>query len=269
METFTIINGRARLAAQVTGTGSAVVLLHAGVADQRMWQTTCEALSSEFRCITFDRRGFGETTSPDEPFQSIDDLQAVLHYFGCSGAHLIGSSQGGRIAIDCALANPKSVKSLVLVAPAVTGAPFPAKYALPVQQLLEELEQAEIAQDFDRMNAIEAHLWLDGPLSDEFRVSGPSRDLFLAMNGKALRQIPMTQEKIRPSAFEHLHSLSHPTLVICGDADFQHIQEHSRLIAGTLADAQFLVIPNCAHLPNLEQPKEFNNSVLKFLISQR
>ena len=128
----------------VTGEGACVVLLHAGVADRRMWRTTCETLSDKFKCIAYDRRGFGDSTSPDEPFRSIDDLDAVIQHFGCDGAHLIGSSQGGRIAIDYALAKPKRVLSLVLVAPALSGALVPSSYPPTVQLLMDELEQAEV-----------------------------------------------------------------------------------------------------------------------------
>ena len=113
--------------ADVTGAGACVVLLHAGVADRRMWRTTCEALSGKFKCIAYDRRGFGDATSPDEAFRSIDDLDAVIRHFGCERAHLIGSSQGGRIAIDYALAKPENVLSLVLVAPALSGAVVPSQ----------------------------------------------------------------------------------------------------------------------------------------------
>ena len=98
----------------VTGEGACVVLLHAGVADRRMWRTICEALSGKFKCIAYDQRGFGDSTSPDEAFRNIDDLDAVIRHFGCERAHLIGSSQGGRIAIDYALAKPENVLSLVL-----------------------------------------------------------------------------------------------------------------------------------------------------------
>ncbi len=217
--------------ADVTGAGACVILLHAGVADRRMWHTTCEALSGKFKCIAYDRRGFGDATSPDETFRSIDDLDAVIRHFGCGRAHLIGSSQGGRIAIDYALAKPENVLSLVLVAPALSGAAVPSSYPPAIQRLMDELEQAEKKADFEKMNAIEAHMWLDGPLSSENRVTGPARDLFLDMNGRALRHAPLSKEQAAPSAAEQLHRLTQPAFVIWGDADFPHIKDRSRLIA--------------------------------------
>ena len=251
--------------ADVTGTGACVVLLHAGVADRRMWCTTCEALSGQFKCIAYDRRGFGDATSPDETYLSIDDLDAVIRHFGCERAHLIGSSQGGRIAIDYTLAKPENVLSLVLVAPALSGAPVPSSYPPAVQRLIEELEQAEEKADFVRVNAIEARMWLDGPLSSENRVTGPARDLFLDMNGWALRHAPLSREQAPPSAAAQLHRLTQPAFVIWGEADFPHIKDRSRLIADTIAGAQYLVMEDCAHLPNMEQPRQFDEAILGFL----
>jgi pimeloyl-ACP methyl ester carboxylesterase len=268
MEVLNLPIAGATLATEVAGMGPCVVMLHAGVADRRMWRTLCEVLSPKFRCITYDRRGFGESTAQDEAFRNVDDLDAVIRHFGCDGAHLIGSSQGGRIAIDYALANPKNVMSLVLVAPALSGAPIPSSYPVAIQRLISELEQAEAALDIERMNAVEAHMWLDGPLNAENRVVGPARELFLNMNGGALKHAPLTQEQSSPSATDQLHRLTHPTFVIWGDADFQHIQERSMLITNTLNDGRHLVMGECAHLPNLEQPTQFDNAVLEFLIEQ-
>lgn len=257
--------GGATLVADVTGEGACVVLLHAGVADRRMWRTTYEALSRKFKCIAYDRRGFGDSTSPDEAFRNIDDLDAVIQHFGCDSAHLIGSSQGGRIAIDYALAKPKSVLSLVLVAPALSGALIPLSYPPAIQLLMNELEQAEATADFEKMNAIEAHLWLDGPLSSKNRVVGSARDLFLDMNGRALKHAPLNREQPPPFAADQLHRLTHPTLVIWGDADFRHIRDRSRLIANTLPGARHLAMEECAHLPNMERPMQFDYAILEFL----
>ena len=265
MEVAALSIGGARLATDVAGEGACVVLLHAGVADRCMWRTTCEALSRKFKCIAYDRRGFGDSTSPDETFRNIDDLDAVIRHFGCDGAHLIGSSQGGRIAIDYALAKPKRVLSLVLVAPALSGASFPSNYPPAIQRLMDELEQSEATLDFEKMNAIEAHMWLDGPLNLENRVVGSARDLFLDMNGRALKHAPLNREQPAPSAVDQLHRLKHPAFVIWGNADFQHIKDRSRLIANTLPGARHLVMAECAHLPNMEQPTQFDAAVLEFL----
>jgi pimeloyl-ACP methyl ester carboxylesterase len=265
MREFSVPVGGASLRAVASGRGAGVIMLHAGVADRRMWRGTLAHLATDQLAAAYDRRGFGETTSPDEPFRHIDDLDAVLDHLGCARASLIGCSQGGRIAIDYALARPARVAALALGAPAVTGAPEPEHYPPEIGALLAELEEAEDREDLERVNTIEAHLWLDGPLSAEGRVGGEIRALFLDMNGRALRHPPLTQQQACPAAIDRLHEIDVPTYVIWGDLDFPHLQTQCRQIVQTIKGARSFAMEGCAHLPNLEQPGRFNQAVSAFL----
>ena len=259
--------GGATIVADVSGGGPCVVMLHAGVADRRQWHGVIEALSPRFRCIAYDRRGFGLTSAPDEEFRHIDDLEIILRIHGCQNAHLIGSSQGGRIAIDYALAYPGNVKSLVLVAPALSGSPPPPEYPADIAKLMDELGGAEAIVDFDRMNAIEAQLWLDGPLSPGGRVGTTIRDLFLDMNAIALRHQALTKELPCELALGNLHRISVPTLVIWGTADFPHVQQRAQLVSESIPGAERIVMPGLAHLLDLEEPARFISAVSGFLVN--
>jgi pimeloyl-ACP methyl ester carboxylesterase len=266
---FTIQNAGATLRGEAWGDGACAIFLHAGVADRRMWRSTLAALSGSHLGVAYDRRGFGETSAPDEVFRHIDDLDCVVRHFGCERPILIGSSQGGRVAIDYALAHPGQVAALILVAPALTGAPMLETYPPEIAGLLAELDAAETEGDLERINAIEAHMWLDGPLSLRNRIAGDIRHLFLDMNGKALRHAPLTLEQPCPSAVERLHSITAPVFVIWGGRDFPHIQQRSQWLANTIPGAQSLIMDGCAHLPNLEQPARFNAAIQAFLARNR
>lgn len=189
MKVVEVASGRATLAVAAAGDGIPVALLHAGVADRRMWRAQAEALAAAgFRAIAYDRRGHGDSLHADEAYSHVRDLVAVLDSTGRRmPAILVGCSQGGRIAIDAALAHPERVRGLVLVAPAVSGAPEPASFPPAIQAWIDRVDRAEATSDIDRINALEAHAWLDGPLAREGRVGGPVRELFLAMNEIALR----------------------------------------------------------------------------------
>lgn len=265
MEPFAVMSGGARLAGEAAGDGPCVVMLHAGVADRRMWRGAMAALSKTRRAIAYDRRGFGETVTPDEPFSHIDDLAAVLDCLDCARATLIGCSQGGRIAIDFALAHPERVDGLVLVASALSGAPPPGSYPSDIAALMVDLDDAEARGDLGRVNAIEAHLWLDGPRSLEGRVAGEARSLFLDMNGKALRHPPLTQERAAPSAFERRGEITAPSFVVVGDLDFPHIRARAQELAAAIPRAKSVTMAGCAHLPSLESPDAFNGIVAGFL----
>jgi pimeloyl-ACP methyl ester carboxylesterase len=254
---------------EVYGDGVCTIMLHAGVADRRMWRDTLACLARSHLAVAYDRRGFGETRSPDEPFRHIDDLDRVIEHFGCKRANLIGCSQGGRVAIDYVLAHPEKVAALVLVATAVTGMPAPQVYPPEIARLMADLDEAEEKRDLERVNAIEAHLWLDGPLSVEERVAGEARRLFLDMNGNALRQASLTREQSCPPALERVHSIAAPTYVVWGDQDFPHIQQRSQWLSSTIPGARSLIMDGCAHLPNLEQPVRFNATIEAFLAQNR
>ena len=143
------------------------------------------------KAIAYDRRGFGETHAEPEKFSSVADLMAVVDAVAeGQPAILIGCSQGGKIALDAALQHPTRVMGLVLIAPSVGGAPEPV-YSAEIKDTLAHQKAAEDAGDLDRVNVIKAHLWLDGPLAPEGRVTGEARQLFLDMNGIALRSPPV------------------------------------------------------------------------------
>jgi pimeloyl-ACP methyl ester carboxylesterase len=262
-DAFEIRAGAATLTGVHGGAGPALVFLHAGVADSRMWQAQLEELASAHHVIAPDRRGFGRTRRVEETFSHVADLARVLDALGVSSATLIGCSQGGRVAIDFALEHPARVDALVLVGTALSGAESPP-LPPPIAGLAARIGHAEAAGDLDAVNALEAHLWLDGPLEPEGRVGGAARALFLEMNAIALRAAPLGREEQPPPALPRLPALRIPTLVLCGDRDLPHIQDRSALIARTVPNARLQLLRGAAHLPNLEQPQEFTETLRAF-----
>src|SRR5690349_24464338 len=96
------------------GTGPAVLLLHSGVTDRRMWDPLVTALSHSFRVVRPDLRGFGDSPLPSEEYADADDLDVLLDHLGITDAAVVGSSFGGRVAPELATAHPGRVSSLVL-----------------------------------------------------------------------------------------------------------------------------------------------------------
>ena len=99
-------------------------------------------------------------------------------------------------------------------------------------------EAAEEGDDLDELNRIEAHAWLDGWAAPEGRVTGPARDLFLDMNGIALRAVDPGDEHPLPSAWDRLGEIAVPTLVLCGDLDVVCLPT-SRHLAAEIPGAGF------------------------------
>jgi pimeloyl-ACP methyl ester carboxylesterase len=260
-----ILSGSAALAADVIGSGSPVVFLHAAVCDSRMWRAQLDAVAATHLAIAYDRRGFGRTTSEQEDHSAVGDLLTVIDTVAKGApAILVACSQGGRVALDAALLHPARIRGLVLISPSVSGAPDPL---LPpeIQMLVADQKTAEAAGDLDRVNTIKAHLWLDGPLQPDGRVAGSARQLFLDMNGIALRAAPVGASLDTVMALPRLGEIAAPALVICGDADFPHIHARSRNMAAAMQNATFQSLPGVAHLPSLERPAEITRLLLAFL----
>lgn len=260
-----IASGQARLAAKVVGDGDPVVFLHAAVCDSRMWRAQLDAVGASNKAIAYDRRGFGETRAEMEDFSAVADLMAVIDAVGNGApAILVGCSQGGRVALDTALRYPSHVRALVLIAPAASGAPEPI-YPPDIERLMARLKDAEQAGDLDRVNAIKAHLWLDGPLQPEGRVTCEARRLLLDMNAIALRSPPVGSNLDVAPTFHRLGEISAPSLVIWGDLDFPHIQERCRHIATTMSNGSGHMLTGTAHLPSLERPTEITGLLAEFI----
>lgn len=264
MKEIIVKSGKAEFAVTAAGEGRPLVFLHAGVCDRRMWRAQVAAFAATDKVIAYDRRGFGQTTYAAEPHSATGDLTAVLDATTAGEpVTLVGCSQGGRIAIDFALRNPTRVRTLVLVAPAVGGAPWPDKFPEPIQRLVDAMTEAEKRNDLDRLNALEAHAWLDGPAEREGRVGGAARALFLDMNGRVLRSPETGDAGHVKDAYARFAELAMPITFISGLLDFPNLNETSRRLSRAAPKASLVEVHGVAHLPNLERPDFFNTLLRK------
>ncbi len=245
--------------------GAPLVFLHAGVADGRMWQPQWQAFAATHPLLRYDRRGFGASrVDAAAPYSRVADLWAVLDAAGLSSAVLVGCSQGGRLAIDAALAQPQRVQALVLVAPSVGGAPG-VEPTGPTAALVTAIEAAKAAGALAELNELQARLWLDGPAGPPGRVGGAARALFLAMNDIALRAADPGPVTDADTAWPRLETLHMPTLVVCGDRDLPHLLDRCAVLARRIPAARQVVLAGVAHLPGLEAPAPFNAALADFL----
>src|SRR5438067_784443 len=121
------ING-ARIHYERTGAGIPLLLLHAGVADHRMWEPQVAVMARHFDCITPDMRGFGQSELPPTKWSPVRDLLELVDELDLKPAHVIGCSMGGGLAIDFAVEHPERISKLVLVGPGISGGKFGEKY---------------------------------------------------------------------------------------------------------------------------------------------
>jgi pimeloyl-ACP methyl ester carboxylesterase len=261
-------SGRARLAYEIAGVdgGADVLLIHAGVNDRRSWQHVVERLGPHHRCVTYDMRGFGETTyEREDGWSPVMDAVAVLGAAGVERAVVVACSMGGQAAIDLALAHPDRVAGLVLIGTAVRGAPYPDLAEGPTAELNARIEAADDAGDIDEVGRLEAWMWLDGPGSEEGRVGGNVRELFLDMNGRALRAKDPGEEGETPSAWPRLGEIAVPTLVMIGRLDADDIQTIDEQAAAMIPGARLMLLDGVAHVPHLEGDPATLDAIIDFV----
>ena len=121
------------LAHEVAGSGPALLLVHAGIADRRMWDDQVGPFAGAgWTVIRADLPGFHETPRPETRVALWATLRDLLDHLGVERAVVAGASLGGRAAVDLTLAAPERVRALVLVGSGLAGHRFaePALFEL-------------------------------------------------------------------------------------------------------------------------------------------
>jgi pimeloyl-ACP methyl ester carboxylesterase len=254
----------AKIYFESAGNGPAVVFIHAGVADCRMWEPQFELFSRKFRAIRYDLRGFGQSELPDTPYANRRDLRNVLQHLGVEKAALIGCSMGGATAIDFTIEHPERVTAIVPVGAGVGG------WNVWTDAMLRHFgEFMRLAKEGDTERARErdAKLWLDGPSRDASRIDPVYRQRArqLHRDNFSLTRFLHPEEELKPPAIARLGEIKAPALVMVGDADAPEMLAIADRLAADISGAKRVTIRDAAHLPNLEHPDQFNRIVMEFL----
>ena len=257
------ING-AQLYYEVNGTGHPLLMVHAGVADSRMWDTQFDALSEKYRVIRFDIRGFGRSDMPPGTFSNFDDVRALLDFLNIQETYLLGISFGGLIALDFTLAHPSYVKALILGAPSVSG-------DSPSQRIRDFWEQEEAAEeegDLEKATDLNVRFWVDGPHREADEVDPAVREKVYEMQLNIFqKEFPDDLEEIdlTPPAIDRLSEITIPVQVMVGDLDLEEKVDLAHRLVGEIPNSNLVIIPDVAHMLNMEKPELFNSHIEEFL----
>lgn len=261
-QSVAITNGH--LACDVSGSGPWLVLIHAGIADRRMWDAQVAAFSRSFTVVRYDMRGYGDSAPPAAPFSHHDDLRQLLDALSVERASLVALSLGASVAIDVALVWPERVERLVVSS--VLGPPPRS------QSLLDGWAAAEAAFEDNGLpgvNEVEMQIWVDGPHRSPDAVDRKTRDLVAAMNLPILVAEEVAEfesDSADPPAHDRLALISAPTLVLTGDLDQPDVLDYTDRLSREIPLARREVIPGAAHMVNMEAPEHFNRLVVNFLM---
>lgn len=233
-------------------TGTPVVLAHGMGGNHAIWFKQLPVLSARHRVITFDHRGFGNSTDPAGEGRSayVADLLALLDHLAVERAHLVGQSMGGGTCISFTCQHPGRVATLV------------------VADSLHALEESPaVAAIMDAARAATADLGqIDRVLGRRVRERDPTAAILYrqinSFNAVTRHNLAGRFERHAPAA---LAATGVPVRFIAGTEDVLFPIEAVRLVQAEVAGSRLVEIPESGHSAFYESPEVFNHTVLAAL----
>jgi 3-oxoadipate enol-lactonase len=219
-----------------------VILSNALGTNRGMWQPQLPALEPRFRALRYEHRG---RTSVGELAQDVVELMDAS---GVERASFCGLSLGGAVGMQLAVSAPERVERLVL---ACTTTRFPSGYR----------ERAALVREQGTGPVVD--LTLDRWFTPRFGDREPYRRMLLEAPRE---EYARCCEAIAAWDFrDRLPKIDTPTLVIAGAEDPVTTHEQAEEIAAGIPHARLVVLPEAAHLANVEQADAFNDMLLDAL----
>ncbi len=234
----------------VSGEGDPIVLIHGFGLDQRIWEKQVKELSKTNKVVTYDLRGFGESSLPNGTYSHSDDLNALLKELNISNAKIVGHSFGGEVAIEYALKYPNEVTSLILISPALSGV---RGDSTEWEALIELGRNGDIEGIRKRM--------LGNPIFKDLQEGSEELKLVTEMvlgytgfhfQNRDPREYTNTSEKLR--------DLVCTVEVVVGENDEQIQREIARKLKEELG-IEPRIIPDCGHMAVLENAELINEII--------
>ncbi|MGI8925161.1 MAG: alpha/beta fold hydrolase [Tepidiformaceae bacterium] len=245
------------------GSGDPLVLIMGLGGDLQAWALQVPQLSRHFRVITFDNRGAGRTSAPDRPCSiagMAEDVAALMDHLGIAKAHVLGFSMGGYIAQEFALAYPKRLDRLILLA----TAPDIDGYGRAVVKNWIDVRRSSMSRE-QVVRLTSTWLYSAELLDDEARYE---RSVLNSLNNPYAQQdhafIRQAQAVLAFDARERLSAIQAPTLVVAGREDILVPPRNSARLAKLIPNATLLELSG-AHLGCIEFPAEYNQAFLEHL----
>lgn len=239
---------------EVHGEGEPVIFAHGLGGNHASWYKQVAVLSKAYKVITFDHRGFGNSTDKEGLGRSgfVSDLLALLDHLSISKAALVGQSMGGGTMITFANQYPERVAGLVIADSlhAVLESDDVEKLMSAAREATANLSQLErvLGKSYYDENPEEAFLYQQ---LNSFNNTDRSN-----LVGQ------YDSEKISP---EQLATIDAPIMFLAGQGDILFPIEAIRLVQEQVVDSFIVEFDNCGHSAFFEKPIEFNDSLLSFL----
>jgi len=249
-----------------------VVLLHAGIADRRMWDPQWAGLMSLRDAVRLDLRGFGESARP--PTGALDpagDVLGTLEHLGVTSCHLVGSSLGAGVAVEVALRSTGLVRSLLLAPP---GGSLLTERTPAFATFAAAENEAMARGDLDA--AVEANVdtWVVGEGRTAADVDPAVTASVRVMQRRAfdidsaLGELDLDEVELDPPAAERYAEVTQPVLLVVGRHDLDTVRLAADDLEAGLPTVRRVDRPDAAHLPSMEEPEGFLRLLVDWVTEQ-
>jgi 3-oxoadipate enol-lactonase len=242
------------------GDGDPVVLCHGLGGNHAAWWRVVPELARHHRVVTWDQRGFGNSTRRTGrygPEIAVGDLLALVDHLGLGRVQLVGQSMGGWVAMGSALRHPDRLRSLVLT-DTLAGVFTDEVYA-ELRRASPEVEARATDGGIDRHPALGERFCAERPdlayLYRQISSMGDKPDDAEVFAMLAAMQAPL----------DALSGIEAPVLLVVGEEDGLCPPGAMRHIAGRIPGAAFEVVPGAGHSPYFECPDRWIAVVGPFL----
>ena len=251
-----------QLAYDDVGSGPAVVFIHGYPFNRSLWTEQVEALSNNYRVVTPDLRGFGESDSSEGPVtmdRMAQDVAQLMDHLKIEQAVIAALSMGGYVALAFCKQFPSRVKALVLADTRPQGDTEEGK-----QTRRQQAEKALSEGMPGIADAMLPKLLTPETVSKRPEVVKRVRDMMLKTKpqGAASALLGMAE---REDQTEFISTIRVPTMIVVGREDAITPVADSEKMRALIPTSHLVVFENAGHVSNLEQTEAFNFALVKFL----
>ena len=250
------------------GSGPPLVLIRGLARSHRYFEPIVPLLARRFQVLLFDNRGAGRSDTPPGPYtsaQMADDVVAVLDAAGVQSAWLLGMSLGGMIALDVVQRHPERVRGLVLGSVTARGRGIPERVPLWPKLLLA------VSAILPKLLARKVQAWvtLSDAFVDQAEAVMDRWDAIAADEPFSIRALLAHLAAIRShDSVPFLPSVDVPTLVMAGRDDRLVPWRNSVYLADRIPHAELVVVDDCGHNIETEQPRLMARRVTEFVANR-
>jgi pimeloyl-ACP methyl ester carboxylesterase len=238
------------------GAGDPLVLVHGGLVSSAMWAGAVPLLAEQFRVITFDSRGHGQSTNPSGALSyelSTDDTAALIDALGLESPFVGGWSDGGEVALQFGLRHPGRARALIAGGTSLELGS--EKTQADLRAFLHA--DADGVVDFDAFAAAFEQSLL--PMMRQWHPLGEEQVRTIVQQSATmwLTYAGLTREEVA--------RIEAPTLVVVGDRDEHIPAEEAVRLYRWLPNAELAILPGSDHMRPIFEPAGIARVMIDFL----